>query len=326
MRGRSQLTHGEVIAVLVANRLCAPSLLYDIAGWASSAAVTELLGVPAMLLNDDRLARALEALAPVAEEVRGQLMVNTVRELPPLVDASRLHLDLTAVRFQGAYEGSALVKKGWSADRTIARQTKTLQASTKAGVAVYFRAHQGSSSELAAFVAAIETLAEALPRGLVVVADSGLGCLENLCAVNTKHVGFVDASSRRYQLGGADDADAGSLAAAHGVVGGRPGDAEMDRCLLDGHGEPLWWALLDGWPDPPALQVKLVPRGNGDGPAGCIGVGVPPVQLGDRDASDGHGASKLGKVAVGLVGYDLSLMRQTAERRIPSSPGRAPAP
>ena len=191
MRGRSQLTHGEVIAVLVANRLCAPSPLYDIAGWASSAAVAELLGVPAMLLNDDRLGRALEALAPVAEEVRGQLMVNTVRELPALVDASRLHLDLTAVRFQGAYEGSALVRKGWAADRSIARQVKTLQASTKAGVAVYFRPHKGSSSELPAFVAAIETLAEALPPGLVVVADSGLGYLENLCAADAKHVGFV---------------------------------------------------------------------------------------------------------------------------------------
>jgi hypothetical protein len=65
-RGRACLTHGEVIAVLAASRLCSPSPLYDIAGWASSAAVTELLGVPGMLLNDDRLGRALEALAPVA--------------------------------------------------------------------------------------------------------------------------------------------------------------------------------------------------------------------------------------------------------------------
>lgn len=191
MRGRSQLTHGEVIAALVANRLCAPSPLYDVAGWASSAAVAELFGVPAMLLNDDRLGRALEAIAPVAEEIRGELMVKTVAELPDAVDASRLHLDLTAVRFAGAYEGSALVKKGWAADRTIARQVKTLQASTKAGVALYFRPHKGSSSELPAFVAAIETLAETLPAGLVVVADSGLGYLENLCAADAKHVGFV---------------------------------------------------------------------------------------------------------------------------------------
>lgn len=191
MRGRSQLTHGEVISVLVANRLCAPAPLYDISGWSSSAAIAELFDVPAMLLNDDRLGRALEALAPVAEELRGQLMVTTLRELPVAVDASRLHLDLTAVRFCGAYEGSALVTKGWAADRTIARQVKTLQASTRAGVAVYFRAHKGSESELPAFMSAIETLAAALPPGLVVVADSGLGYVENLCAADAKNVRFV---------------------------------------------------------------------------------------------------------------------------------------
>ena len=57
----------------MSNRLCAPSPLYDIAGWASSAAMHELLAVPAGLLNDDRLGRALEMLAPVSERVRGAL-------------------------------------------------------------------------------------------------------------------------------------------------------------------------------------------------------------------------------------------------------------
>ena len=191
MRGRAQLTHGEVIAVLVANRLCSPSPLYDVAGWASSAAAAELLQVPGMLLNDDRLGRALEALARVAEDVRGQLLMRTVGAFPAVVDASRLHLDLTAVRFAGAYEDSALVAKGWAADRTIARQVKAVQASTKAGVAVYFRPHKGSDSELPAFMAAIETLAATLPPGLVVVADSGLGYLETLCAADAKNVQFV---------------------------------------------------------------------------------------------------------------------------------------
>lgn len=191
MRGRSQLSHGEVIAVLVANRLCAPAPLYDVSGWASSAAIAELVGVPAMLLNDDRLGRGLEAIAPVAEELRGQLMMAALERFPAVVDASRLHLDLTAVRFSGAYEGSALVKKGWSADRTIAQQVKTLQASTREGVALYFRPHEGSSSELPAFMAATETLAGMLPPGLVVVADSGLGYLENLCTLDKKKLRFV---------------------------------------------------------------------------------------------------------------------------------------
>ncbi len=46
MRGRALLTHGEVITALVANRLSAPSPLYDIAGWASSTAMAELLDTP----------------------------------------------------------------------------------------------------------------------------------------------------------------------------------------------------------------------------------------------------------------------------------------
>jgi hypothetical protein len=189
MRGRSLLTHGEVVAALVANRLAGPAPLYDVAGWASASAVAELLGAPAALLNDDRLGRCLDALAPHAEDLRGRLLLRAVERCQ--VDASRLHLDLTAVRFAGSYQGSALVKKGWSADRSFGRQVKTLQASTKEGVALYFRPHQGASSELPAFMAAIETLAAALPPGLVVVADSGLGYLENLCAADAMGVRFV---------------------------------------------------------------------------------------------------------------------------------------
>jgi hypothetical protein len=211
VRGRAYLTHGEVIAVLAASRLCSPSPLYDIAGWASSAAVGELLGVPGMLLNDDRLGRALEALAQVAGQARGELMLAGIREFPAVADASRLHLDLTAVRFTGAYEDSALVAKGWSAERTIKRQIKALQATLPAGVSVYFRPHKGSASELPAFMDAIETLAAALPPGLVIVADSGLGYLENLCDADTKGVHFVAPLRADTGWAGRFDADVGPL-------------------------------------------------------------------------------------------------------------------
>jgi hypothetical protein len=190
-RGKALASHGEITCVLAASRLASPSPLYDIAGWASSAAVPELLGTPAVLLNDDRLGRSLEALAAVAEDIRGQLMLTAIREFPAVADASRLHLDLTAVRFTGHYGGSELVARGWAADRTIGRQVKTLQASVPAGVALYFRPHKGSASELPAFMAALESLAAALPPGLVVVADSGLGYLENLCAADAANLRFV---------------------------------------------------------------------------------------------------------------------------------------
>jgi hypothetical protein len=190
MRGRAQLTHGEVVTALVANRLSAPSPLYDVSGWASSAAVAELFAIPAALLNDDRLGRGLEALARVAEDVRGALLLAALQQFPG-VTATRLHLDLTTVRFAGAYENSSLVAKGWGSDRRVARQVRTLQAATPDGVTVYWRAHNGSTAELTALGQALERLQRLLPPGLVVVADSALGHHRNLCAAARADVRFV---------------------------------------------------------------------------------------------------------------------------------------
>src|SRR6266511_2044454 len=121
------------LAALVANRLCAPSPLYDVAGWSSSAAMAEVLDTPGVLLGDDRLGRTLEALAPLAEEVRGAVMLAAIDRFG--VQAARLHLDLTCLRVAGAYEGSALVAKGWGPDRRVARQVRMLQATTPQGIA-----------------------------------------------------------------------------------------------------------------------------------------------------------------------------------------------
>jgi len=189
MRGRAMLTHGEVIAALVANRLCGPAPLYDVAGWASSAAMAELFGVPAGLLNDDRLGRALEALAPVAEQIRGQLALAAAVRCS--ADLSRLHLDMTAVRFSGGYQGLALVAKGWAAERTIARQIKTLQVSTRAGVTIYCRPHPGESNEAPCFADTLERIRVLAPPGVVCVADSGFGYLGRLCAADASGLRFV---------------------------------------------------------------------------------------------------------------------------------------
>ena len=188
-RGRAQLSCGEVVAALVANRLAAPAPLYDVAGWASSAAMAEVLEIPGMLLNDDRLGRALEALAPVAEEVRGAVTLAAIDRFG--VDAARLHLDLTTLRVAGAYQDSALVRKGWGPDRRVARQVRMLQATTPQGIPLYVRPHPGDTAELACIGAALERLAQLLPPGLLVCADSVLGHVKNLCAADRAGLRFV---------------------------------------------------------------------------------------------------------------------------------------
>jgi transposase len=188
-RGRAELTTGEVITALVTNRLCAPSPLYDVAGWGAGAALHEVFGVPGMLLNDDRLGRALEAFAPVAETVRGAVALTALEAFG--ADAGRLHLDLTTLRLAGAYEESSLVGKGWGADRRVARQVRVLQAVNLHGVPLYVRPHPGQSAELTCVGAALEQLSKLLGSGLLICADSAFGHLKNLCSAERAGLRFI---------------------------------------------------------------------------------------------------------------------------------------
>ena len=188
-RSRARLSPAEVVVALIANRLAAPSPLYDVAGWASQAAMVEVFGIPAMLLNDDRLGRVLEDFAPVAESVRGAVALAAVERFG--VDASRLHLDLTALRVAGAYEDSSLVQRGWGADRRVARQVQTLAVTNRQGVPLYVRPQPGAAAELSCIGAAFERLAALLPPGLVVCADAAFGHVKRLCEADRAGLGFV---------------------------------------------------------------------------------------------------------------------------------------
>jgi transposase len=188
-RGRHKLSAGEVVVALIASRLASPSPLYDVAGWASGAALHELFGIPHQLLNDDRLGRCLEAFRPHAEELRGAVMLGAIERFG--LDAARLHLDLTALRVAGAYENSTLVEKGWSADRVVARQIRALQATSAEGVPLYLRPGAGSAAELRMIGDGLERLRELLPPGLLVVADSALGNIKPLCEADRAGLRFI---------------------------------------------------------------------------------------------------------------------------------------
>jgi transposase len=189
VRGSALLSHGEVIEALVVNRLCAPAPLYDVSGWASSAAIHELLGVPAALLNDDRLGRALEALAPVAELVRGEVALRAAQRYE--IDVSRLHVDLTTIRVAGAYLDSTLVAKGWGPDRRVARQVQALQAVSSDGVPLYVRPYGGRTADVSALGESFERLRELFPEAGVMIADSALGNDKNLCDAQRAGVRFI---------------------------------------------------------------------------------------------------------------------------------------
>ena len=186
---RSVLSVGEVVCALIASRLCSPSPLYDVAGWASGAAVHELLGIPPALLNDDRLGRALETFAVYSEHLRSALAARAIERFG--VSAGRLHVDLTTVGVTGAYEDSALIAKGWASDRRVARQVRTLQAATPDGTVLYSRPDPGNAAELTLVGASLERLLELSGPGLLIVCDSAMGQPKTLREIDDAGVRFI---------------------------------------------------------------------------------------------------------------------------------------
>jgi hypothetical protein len=188
-RGRQQLSVGEAVAALICSRLCSPSPLYDIAGWASGAALQELLGIPAVMLNDDRLGRALEILAVYAETLRGTLAARAIETFG--VDAGRLHVDLTALRVCGAYEDSALVANGWAQGQGVGRQVRALQATSADGVSLYVRPEPGNAAEVSLIAQSLERLRDLSGPGGLVILDSACGHPKTLCEIARTELQFI---------------------------------------------------------------------------------------------------------------------------------------
>ncbi|WP_433368155.1 DUF4277 domain-containing protein [Streptosporangium sp. CA-115845] len=108
----AELTHGQVIEVLVANRLTSPAPLVHAADRAQAWAVGEAFGIEADLLNDDRIGRALDAIAPHLDHLTGSVGPTAIEAFG--VEASRMHWDMTSISLHGAYEQA---EQGYAAPR-----------------------------------------------------------------------------------------------------------------------------------------------------------------------------------------------------------------
>jgi transposase len=190
------ITHGEVIEALVANRLTAPAPMLRVQDWAAAMAVEEAYGIAPELLNDDRIARALDAVAPQLDAIAGGVGAAAVSEFG--VDVSRLHWDLTSISLYGAYPEAdpeyPAPRWGHPKDRRPdLKQVQTgLAVSGDGGIPVFHRPYSGGAAEVAQVVGAMTALKQiAGPRPFLLVGDSKLISYTNAVAMNAQEVGFV---------------------------------------------------------------------------------------------------------------------------------------
>lgn len=196
-------THGQVIEAMIANRLTSPRPLLRVQDWATEWAVPEVFGVAAETLNDDRIGRALDAVAPALEGIVGSIGARAINEFG--LDVSRLHWDMTSISLFGDYDqledGFAEPSYGHPKDRRPdLKQIQTgLAVTGDGGVPILHRAFDGRAGEVNQVVAAMESLRSmCAERRFLVVGDTKLVSFENLRQIIAAGVTFIAPASKQY--------------------------------------------------------------------------------------------------------------------------------
>jgi hypothetical protein len=101
---QAEYSYGTVLSLLAAARLYSPVALSGVASWAADSGADILWNIPTEKLNDDRLARALDAFFAQRHSILANLALHVAREFG--VPLSEVHYDPTHILFHGAYEGA----------------------------------------------------------------------------------------------------------------------------------------------------------------------------------------------------------------------------
>ncbi len=192
--GREAVPWATMATVLVLARLCEPSSELHIAeDWYRGTALEDLLTLPAPLVNDDRLYRALDRLLPHKRALE-QHLVARLGELFAL-DYDLLLYDVTSVYFEGVAETNALAQRGYSRDhRPDCKQVCLALVVTRDGMPVGYEVFAGNRTD----VTTVEEIVEAMEARYGVahriwVMDRGMTSEDNL--------EWLRGGGRRYLVG-----------------------------------------------------------------------------------------------------------------------------
>jgi transposase len=192
--GRQDVPWPLMALILVAGRLCEPSSELRIAEHLYAAgALSDLLGVPAAKVNDDRLYRALDALLPHKEELESSHKERLGRLFGLSYDF--MLYDVTSTYFEGEARGNALAQYGYSRDRrSDCKQVCIALVVAEGWMPIGYEVFGGSTSDVTTVEGIVEKMESRYGRAeRVWVMDRGM--------VSRQNLEFLREGGRRYILG-----------------------------------------------------------------------------------------------------------------------------
>ena len=297
------LDHAETLSILLHNVLTSRGALYRVAEWAGGVEPGALGVTPAQLsrLNDDRLARSLDAIvSPRGRTVFFRLALGVIKDFELSVD--RMHFDTTTVTVFGQYKTSKAEPKityGHSkAHRPDLKQLLFgLNVTADGAVPLLHSVHSGNRTDDSVHVRNVDELREVLGRDdFVYVADGKLctkGNLEHIAAYGGSFV-TVMPRTRKEDRQFRDDLRAGTVRARWRRVLSRPA-----RCEEDG---PNIYACTAQGPAATSEGYRIV--------------WVRSSQKAHQDAESRHGRLRQAEVDLSLLARQLGKGRLRSAKTV----------
>lgn len=197
-RHKGILDHAQTLAVLIQNIILSPAPLYRIAGWAHpiDPAALELTASEKRSLNDDRVARSLDALVtPRARTLFFRLAVQIIEQFE--LDTKRIHHDTTTVTFSGQYRTSnrePRITRGINKDHRpdLKQLVFGLNVTADGAVPISHDVFSGNRTDDTIHRSNVDRLRQILRRtDFVYVADSKLATRKNLAHIASYGGKFV---------------------------------------------------------------------------------------------------------------------------------------
>ncbi len=189
-KNKSILDHAQMLSVFVQNIILSPAPLYRIAEWANPID-PPALGLSARekgSLNDDRVARSLEALSSTrAGTLFFQLALQTIKQFK--LDTQHIHHDTTSLTFSGVYKKSKSSPRiTWGHNKDHRPDLKQLvfglNVTSDGAVPISHDIYSGNRTDDTIHCGNIDKLRQILHRSdFIYVADSKLATRKNLAYV-----------------------------------------------------------------------------------------------------------------------------------------------
>jgi transposase len=195
-KGKEDVSWSLMAQVLVICRLCNPSSELHIAEhYYCSTAMSELLGVPAEKVYDERLYRALDKLLPHKEALEKHLKYR-LGELFELKYDLLLY-DVTSTYFEGEAKANPKAQRGYSRDkRPACKQVCIGLVVSKEGMPVGYEVFDGNRTDVTTLREIVETMEGRYGKAdRIWVGDRGM--------MSKKNVEFLKSGDRRYIIGAA---------------------------------------------------------------------------------------------------------------------------